>query len=675
MAVQFNVNNNFITPLTLTAGTQTEDFTNTNLSTKTHFYSLHELNIEHKTDIRGMVNYEYNRLLRENGDSQLIPGGENLEELGNDCSTSITRPDLYYQAISDKLEFFKTSLPKTAEITTAHFFDLLHEKNVTHGCNIRGSVNKHYNELISRSKLIFEYDTIPGDDLERLGMDVKTRLHLSTYLKAFKTITKYGETFYSKRKELQQATQLAEKDPAETKNQAACILQSHIRSWTRLNTHLKYLTQPVIIYAETTVKMIKEILGIDNLIHKLAEENSIVYPEVWHVTTKPNLSSTCRESAFFGADSMQRRSIKYSKNVLGYLDVHNGDGDVICLGPYLIDSGAFCESTFYDGEFCKKEAMHSKILIKIDLTKVCSKGIYNQFFKIQDFGLSRPHHVLEITDWLAIVFGSKFEQTITLDNGFSETFDSSKQPIIYGNLYEINKFCLTSLFRLIETSNNRDFIERFYNKIKLCSFSEIAKIVKLYGQHLILYSEVNFNQRLTITPGLITEIQDLKNNACYSLRNLDPNTYMEKIHDIAIGNYTNLPLEQNPSTYRFIIPRRSLLNTDYSNVSPEEFTCSKYVNFIDNGQKFHTTHTIPTTVTSCNLDKSKLLAYCCAPTWEKRCYSFEKNDKGEWVGEVPSDKEWKFIILSFINEIVKWENGSNRKYAKNIDKLILDNPF
>jgi hypothetical protein len=678
MAIQFNLNTNFISSSALTAAKQTEDFTNTHLSTKTHFYALHELNVEHKANIRGMVNYEYNRLLRENGDpSQLIPGGENLEELGNDFSTSITRPDLYYQAISDKLEFFKTSLPKTSEITTAHFFNLLHEKNVTHECNIRGAVNKHYNELISRNKLTFEYDVIPGDyDLERLGMDVKTKLHRSTYLNAFKTITKYCENFYSKTKELQKGVQLTEKDPAEMRSQAACILQSHIRSWTRLNTHLKCLEKtPLIVSAEATEKMTKEILDIDNLIRKLAEENSIVCPEVWHVTTKPNLSSICRNRAFLGADSMKRRAIEYRKNVLDHSDIDNGDGDVICLGPYLIDSGAFINPTVYDSGSCKEDAANSKILIKIDLTKTRSKGIYNQFFKIQDFGVSRPHHVLEITDWLTIVFGDKFKQTIILDNGFSEDFSFKEQPIIYGNLYEVNQFCLTSLFRLVETSNNKNFIETFYKKIKQCSFSEIAKIVKLYGQHLILYSEINFNQRLTITPGLITEIQDLKNNASYSLRNLDSNTYMGKIHDIAIGNYTNLPLEKNPSIYEFIIPRRSLLNTDYSNVNPEEFMCSKYINLIDKGQKFHKTHTIPTTVTSCNPGESKSLAYCCAPTWGKRCYRFAKNDKGEWVGEVPSDKEWKFIILSFTNEIVKWESRSNRKYEKNIENLILDNPF
>ncbi len=80
-------------------------------------------------NIRGMVNHEYNRLLIEKGLLQnLIPGGEDFEQLGKDIKTPIVRPDLYLAAC-EKMISVHTGVPFDGlKLTTASFFNLLEEQ-------------------------------------------------------------------------------------------------------------------------------------------------------------------------------------------------------------------------------------------------------------------------------------------------------------------------------------------------------------------------------------------------------------------------------------------------------------------------------------------------------------------------------------------------------------------
>lgn len=76
------------------------------VTTATFFWLLHEKNVEHRANIRGLVNYQYNQLLRQEGLNEEIPGGEDYERLGMDQTTAISHPDLYYQAYQKILANF-----------------------------------------------------------------------------------------------------------------------------------------------------------------------------------------------------------------------------------------------------------------------------------------------------------------------------------------------------------------------------------------------------------------------------------------------------------------------------------------------------------------------------------------------------------------------------------------
>src|SRR6267154_4010035 len=122
---------------------------NNGFTTAHLFWLLHEKNLEHRTNIRGLVNYQYNQLLNQQGLKEEIPGGENYEHLGMDKTTSIIRPDLYYQAYRKVLSDFNDHSMMNVCFSTTNFFNLLNNENIKHSANLRGMINHRYNQLLN----------------------------------------------------------------------------------------------------------------------------------------------------------------------------------------------------------------------------------------------------------------------------------------------------------------------------------------------------------------------------------------------------------------------------------------------------------------------------------------------------------------------------------------------
>jgi len=163
-------------------------------TTEKCFKHLHERNCEHHANIRGLINHRYNQLLKERGYKEEIPGGEDFERLGMDKTTVIVRPDLYFQAYRKVLTFFNDQTLFSIQLSTADFFDILHQENVKHQTNLRGKINQKYNQLLKA----FDYKEmmIPGDnDLEILGLDQSTVIvHPELYFKAYEDIVGVFDT-------------------------------------------------------------------------------------------------------------------------------------------------------------------------------------------------------------------------------------------------------------------------------------------------------------------------------------------------------------------------------------------------------------------------------------------------------------------------------------------------
>lgn len=68
---------------------------------------------------------------------------------------------------------------------------------------------------------------------------------------------------------------------------------------------------------------------------------------------------------------------------------------------------------------------------------------------------------------------------------------------------------------------------------------------------------------------------------------------------------------------------------------------------------------------ACNVGWGKTLGVCCTPNWAEAPIAFTAINGEEWYGQVPMDKEFKFVILEN-GKPVAWENGENRRSSANL---------
>lgn len=73
----------------------------------------------------------------------------------------------------------------------------------------------------------------------------------------------------------------------------------------------------------------------------------------------------------------------------------------------------------------------------------------------------------------------------------------------------------------------------------------------------------------------------------------------------------------------------------------------------------------------CEVGEGNVLGICCAPTWGVRPIAFTKSVQDGWVGGIPSNVEFKFVILSSNGQVQQWEQGQNRKLPLNNPALVL----
>jgi hypothetical protein len=219
---------------------------------------------------------------------------------------------------------------------------------------------------------------------------------------------------------------------------------------------------------------------------------------------------------------------------------------------------------------------------------------------------------VSVAPWLSISFFNESRNngyfiTFEVDHLKEEVAISNRELIFYGGIYQVNAFCLLSIFKFIEKVNNKSIVDAFYKNIKNSTSSEITKILKLYGQHLTVFSECDFNQSVTCTtPGFFKEIYDVESQICYSLKNLKPKDYQERVTAIANGKLSNLPCEKKPlglytskdgmithilgKTFKVQQSPYSidLDNVDWTSVSPQRFIGSEHTNFFMLGQTSNT---------------------------------------------------------------------------------------
>lgn len=369
------------------------------------------------------------------------------------------------------------------------------------------------------------------------------------------------------------------------------FLQRQIRSSLRYDLHEKIFNKPPDTVSLPAAQMVKclepsKLAQVLKIINRLAGRSEIIPKELIHVTTWSNLWNICREGAILGAEFLKNNNIQYDSNCLCEDDVTKyGDGNTICFAPNLVDYDSLVN--VIKGEEVIRKQKVGAIILHLDISKIntCSAK-YFQFFKLRDYLSPNFKFSVKISDEMNIGYEkwkSEYRITINLKGQEKIAVIDIHNNISYGNIYEMNRFCMISLFKTVESIQDQDpsFIQKFYDYISSRSKLELIKIIKLYSQHLISFAEFNFYGKLNIPKGFITSITDVESLENHLVSNYETQELFRLINNYALD--TKFMRSVAPCIFdkngRFskawgknisLVTRSIFLsNADYSNLKPD----------------------------------------------------------------------------------------------------------
>lgn len=309
--------------------------------------------------------------------------------------------------------------------------------------------------------------------------------------------------------------------------QKALYIQNYWHNYRRAKLHCDVFSALPTTLVPSSLKLIRN--KVQRIIFDLTQNQAVVSHQIYHWTTLQNFRNILRNKYFLGAEALKFRGIFYEKNALTAADVANGDGNVICFCPNLVDPTALI-----------REGTLRKDLIRltINLNKIDSQYRYHQFFKIVDMLTIDFTYRVKLTEELTVIFEKKrncFKPPVVLrvTLQFKETetniFLHNHEIIFYGNIFSINRFCLSQLFKMVDSIPDLHFKEEIYSYIDKLNVKECTELLVNFSKSLTIFSEYNFNRSLKLTDHLISEIYFQNNFTVLSLQHLSPKIYCETL--------------------------------------------------------------------------------------------------------------------------------------------------
>lgn len=313
-------------------------------------------------------------------------------------------------------------------------------------------------------------------------------------------------------------------------------LQRLIRSRQRKTLHQKIFGQDATCYQPLPLNVLKN-QRLSRIIYELTLSHAVIGDIQHHWTTLGNLKSIIRNKYFYSNKRLRNEKLFFTKNALTTGDVNNGDGNVICFCPYMVDFLAF-----YDQQ--EKKIKRDVVRISIDANHVDSYGKYNQFFKIYDFWSPRFNYMVHINDDLSINVSKnneKCEVTIHLcgENKTMILCDGTKNSksdiMFYGNLDGINRFCISTIFKMLRGSNDAEFERKFLLYLLSRDDNEIKKIIIILAQSITIFAEYNFNSSLRNSDRLIKTIHYVDKSLTLNLNSSSNEEYESQMEQISLN--------------------------------------------------------------------------------------------------------------------------------------------
>lgn len=276
-----------------------------------------------------------------------------------------------------------------------------------------------------------------------------------------------------------------------------------------------------------------------SILKELMNSNAVIPNNIHHWTTLSNLQSILWEGNIYGNTHLRDLKKYFQRNSLSRTDISNGDGDVICFAPYLIDPLALVD----EGKNTLKEDL---VRLTIDIEKAPYHWEMQHFFKIRDLGVPTIIYKVKINDKLSFEFNRlghnahtgisviiKFKQG-NIDKFKEWTIEheiNKTDSIFYGNYFAINQFCMDQLPRILKHADS-EFLSAFNAYLSTLEDNEIKKIFVIFAQSLTIYCEYNVNHKLKVKDNLITHIYLANQNELFNLSSLSRNDYQSVCEQI-----------------------------------------------------------------------------------------------------------------------------------------------
>lgn len=311
----------------------------------------------------------------------------------------------------------------------------------------------------------------------------------------------------------------------------------------------------------------RKILGV---LGELFKNPHSFFPTVIdHWTSLENLKSILSENALMGNYALKKAKIDFESNVLCEGDEANLDGNVICFAP-----GKFIDPyVFYDKNSPLPTVRKDRVLFRMNVDQFFKKGKFNSFFKITD--LYGPYFTKEL------VISPSF--TITVSRNMNNTFGynlsgkvfpisvsfnfkgqretvsfSVNESLFYGDLSEINCWCLLLLFRALDKCKTPSLVYSIYEYINDLDRATIESLIIEFAKSMTPISEYNIRGILEFTPRIISEIHFDSEGKTY-----DFNDYSDEGYSLALKKIVQPSLRAELSSRQEkIIPERCDFDKD-----------------------------------------------------------------------------------------------------------------
>lgn len=231
-----------------------------------------------------------------------------------------------------------------------------------------------------------------------------------------------------------------------------------------------------------------------------AAERITLYSSVTHLLAAPNIVKIL-DDILYGRNNLLNLYISFRPAALHHEDVKNGDGNVICMGPDLIDIKCFKDRT---------------IGLELDLNKLKNDEGFNKnpamFFKQRDLGFSVKRNSFCLKERNYLFNHTENESSklnsiacntncspFSLKDGHKDYYAMvPKDLLISSNIKEMDKILILNFFRFIDNlqtdnaSKAEATIDEIYTLIDSLSDAELSNFLEEVGKKMSCSSEVNF---------------------------------------------------------------------------------------------------------------------------------------------------------------------------------------